>query len=699
MSESLDEVYPPEQLPSSDITDVDSEKSPKKTVEKAYEEMLVQFQQGNVFSVEDLQEAQAHLESTDPSGVYTLAGRRLLDEILAGHVTTLDAVLEVKQPVSPEVNPDSAAPQPTGVVNAWLAEHIGQKNLAELPRPEHEAALEKLAQGLRSLWQPFFDAKKWELAPKKKHIVLGSDKYDVDSKFTALILKYAGLEQRIVALVKDTSPADQKFVTAPLVPGEQVSRAEVVRRVCSASGLLKPEDELPLRVGTTLANGYVTNSLFTSREQFEEPASLRGLQQYLDAETIVEYTAKHLGASGAPETEAIKKLLDRPILENDELRGLQLRYINSKSGDIIDRSEERRKMIKQAQLLLDQPDDVLRTQGRLLETPEYGRVFVNVAAEGNKGKNEMEPGERQYFPAGAAAVKVWKDVNGNSRFNCYLNMDVVSRGGKDMVSSMLLRVVNPLRPGAKRPRPNLPPGIVELPDGFLKPRGGEPWVVTPAEIARRLGPRINAIGILASQLENNIHTIEQGGAKPVSAETAEPQIAATQEHKLEVSKFAINKKLKVEGSNAKLVRSDGKIITSPLTGRDLNMRIDDVEVGSSELTRKVAERYLAQHEIFVKLQSCVDGNSTLASKILQLETSKLNAQTLQSILGSGDATLRQAEAVLNFMHQEAGTGAELEKKGNVVGAALVMALIQHEAKKAEVKKVQVIPVLPEKQAA
>lgn len=361
----------------------------------------------------------------------------------------------------------------------WLQTNVSSKLYAKLEGKERVKADFKFLQGTSGAFDHFFAGQKWELHEGSVRL---KDAGDLDAKATLEVLHEAGLDQTLYVFLKhqqtrgtQARPGPEALdPKTPQLPGQKTSSAELMYRLLKAGDLyeqLKPRERAGLEVLVELSKRYVHNELYATPQEFLQSAkTLRGLWRFMSGREIVEYVGNNVEVGKLTrgkrlDPEQLKQVLDREFKEDElgyySVLRLRPERVAENKITLKDYSLEQSKLIERAREILDHPDNTLREQGWLVNSPEWGSVFVNVART-----------HKESFPGGAAAVRAWRNQG------AYLNLDLEGQ-------SFLFRVLGKEQPGLFKHEPL--PGGMWVNGMYLKPRDGKQLSFTPEEALRHLG--------------------------------------------------------------------------------------------------------------------------------------------------------------------------------------------------------------------
>ncbi len=363
----------------------------------------------------------------------------------------------------------------------WLKEKVTltqEKNYAELRAQERDAADERLLDNTKEVWQYFIESKKWAIDEKGKKINI-ENKGDIDAKITLGMLRQAGLEEKIYKYIKQdktknqiTSSAEASWSGLEIgkggmvgfdqglsFPKQKACAAEIVYKLLLAGGVYKKDDEAP-RIAAELAHRAVYNELLTNKEELiNSDKTMRGLVRFFDYGNLFAYLRNNwVNVKGKTWDKKLNNLFDREL----ERKDLEHYFIkkDDRGKNIIDYQKEQAKIIEQAKIMLKKSTEELKTEGRIVESPVWGKVFVNVM---NSSKDN--------FPGGASSVAAYGAAG------AYLNIDLEK-------NSFLFRPFGEISKEQKA-KLNIPGGSWAY-NMYFKPRGDKLTSLNKEEIFKQL---------------------------------------------------------------------------------------------------------------------------------------------------------------------------------------------------------------------
>ncbi|MFH1112178.1 MAG: hypothetical protein V1712_03905 [Patescibacteria group bacterium] len=413
-------------------------------------------------------------------------------------------------------------PKELKVAADWLNEKITlsqEKKYFELREKELKAADERFIENTKDVWQYFIDAGKWTIN-KKNNAVYLKDKSDVDAKVTLGMLRQVGLEEKICKYieqqdkVKSQTDGTEKVSWSSLevgegglagfdqglsFPNQKVCAAEVLCKLLVAGGIYKENDEAP-RIAAELAHRAVYNELLTNNDEFENSdKTTRGLLRFFDyGNLLIHIRIGFPKIRGENFEKRFNEFLDKPLSEDD----LKHYFRQDNGKTIFDHQNEQIKTIEQAKAILEKSEAELITEGRIIESPIWGKIFVNVM---NSAKDS--------FPGGASSVGAYGVAD------AYLNIDLEK-------NSFLFRPFGELTKEQKA-KINLPGGQWAY-NMYFKPRGDKSAFLSKEEILQQLG-------VEQSQTELNVQKVSadavvvQSASNPETSQIVEPIITAKDE--------------------------------------------------------------------------------------------------------------------------------------------------------------------------
>lgn len=250
----------------------------------------------------------------------------------------------------------------------------------------------------------------------------------------------------------------------------ETSTSKEVFNLLEASGLLKgsPEYMEKLKILVEMSVADDNAKLITTREQFDASAhNLRGLHRYFKDANALYRMVELVWRPGM----TLDQLLDMSVphkLVKDFKLGKNINKwekIDGKPGEKrntklwIDADVDQQNTIDQAKKFLDKPEDELKREGRLIDSPKLGKciVFINEKLAGGHDAVKAYFGEHSAF------------INIDTKANSFL---INTNDEKVDVSEVFH--------GFKQ-------GTAVRGTIFIKPRGGEPLKVGPQDILKQVG--------------------------------------------------------------------------------------------------------------------------------------------------------------------------------------------------------------------
>ncbi|MFA4936941.1 MAG: hypothetical protein WC575_01415 [Patescibacteria group bacterium] len=365
----------------------------------------------------------------------------------------------------------------------WLNEKVilsQEKNYADLRGKEREAADQRLLDNTKDVWQYFVKSEKWVIGKEENKVNI-EDKGDIDAKITLGMLKQAGLEEKIYRFIKQQEDIKNQavkvektnwsgleigegglggFDQALSFPNQKACSAEVICKLLVAGGVYKHNDEAP-RIAAEMAHRAIYNGLLTNKKEFENSdKTIRGLLRFFDYGNLYSYMRNNWpNIEGKNWAERFDNFLNRPLSQKD----LEHYFVkkDDKGKNIIDYQKDQSKIIQQTKDIFKKPEAELITEGRIVESPIWGKIFINVM---NSAKDS--------FPGGASSVGAYGVAD------AYLNIDLEK-------NSFLFRPFNELTKEQKA-KLNLSGGQWSY-NMYLKARGNKAASISKEEILKQLG--------------------------------------------------------------------------------------------------------------------------------------------------------------------------------------------------------------------
>jgi hypothetical protein len=500
---------------------IDSE---PEVIRSAYNDILDDYKNG----VADLSELEQFIADSDKmdNSPTVKATRFLVEDIKLGKVTPPDvSVLENKAKEDVRELGDEKIETESDPLVKWIQENVTKSSdhkWNELVDLEREVANRRFIESTKSVWGYFAEGNKWQ--PKNKdHRVILTDNNDDDAKTTLYFLKKAGLESTLCEhLLKfkqhsseqemDKNKAVEQFNKADFFDIKNdmpPSSSETMWHLLMASGVghfnNKNDRFLVSLVGDSLAN-----EIMNKPDHFLKSAkTLRGLKRFMPASKIVAYANSYSKSVGGKKWEEnYENLLDREF-SNEDLMNFGVVHVSAKGNRYFDGSKKQQETVDKAMNILGQTESKLKTDGRLVDSSAWGKVFVNIA---------RTPEER--FPGGASSVHAM------GKYDAYLQL----QPSLDQ-QSFLFRPLKE-KEGAK---PNM-----ELDQGawvygmYLKLKDGKEFSKSQLEIMQAfLGKNYEPMGVIKEHLEQSLLINQATKKEKVSENEQVSELELKKESKFE----------------------------------------------------------------------------------------------------------------------------------------------------------------------
>lgn len=452
-------------------------------VQLAYKGTLEVYQTGDS-PLEDLEEFINDSDETDNAS-FVRAIKILIEDIKSGRVASPDVSTIKKEEFEIKERKEK------NILENWIEEHVTHSThkWAELSGPERQVANRRFIASTKSVWGYFVEGKKWHLRDKNGSVVLG-DISDDDAKITLYFLKKAGLESALYEYLSgpqlnksddttDTNKAVEQFNKADCFEIEDIppSASETMWHLLMAGGHPRFNNGNS-RFLVNLASDSLSNEIMTKPDHLLNSArTLRGLKSFIPASKIVAYANKyHKSAGGKTWEERYENLLDREF-SNSDLTDFGIIRTNAKGKEYFNGFKKRQELISRAVSILSEKESKLKEEGRVVDSPTWGKAFVNIARTA-----------KERFPGGAAAIRAM------DKYEAYLQLDLGQQ-------SFLFRPLKEI----KGNKPDIPLEGKWVYDMYLKLGDGKKFSKSEFEIMQNfLGQDYKPVGKIKELLENRV---------------------------------------------------------------------------------------------------------------------------------------------------------------------------------------------------